>query len=131
MAAAHNPASMLRWMQTPTFWVTRDLIDGGIDVSHAGLDGVAPRAPQAVGFVRAQLVGCGVLPARDEPSAAFAAWHATAIEQIETGRDRAHVRAYATWQVAHQLARTSPSCRPTVSAQKYARSLVGEAIKLH
>ena len=54
MAAAHNPASMLRWMQTPTFWVTRDLIDGGIDVSHAGLDGVAPRAPQAVGFVRAQ-----------------------------------------------------------------------------
>jgi hypothetical protein len=68
--------------------------------------------------------------ARDEPSAAFAAWHATAIEQIEPGRDRAHVRAYATWQVAHQLARTSQSGRPTVSAQKYARSLVSEAIKL-
>jgi hypothetical protein len=55
MAAAHNPASMLRCMQTPTFWVTRDLIDGGIDVSHAGLGGVAPRAPQAVGFVRAHV----------------------------------------------------------------------------
>ena len=40
------------------------------------------------------------------------------------------MRAYATWQVAHQLARTSQSGRPTVSAQKYARSLVNEAIKL-
>jgi hypothetical protein len=96
IAAARNPASMLRWMQTPTFWVTRDLIDGVIEVSHVGLDAVAPRAPQAVGFVRAQLVGCRVLQARDEPSAAFAAWHAQALERIAPGRDRAHVRAYAT-----------------------------------
>jgi hypothetical protein len=86
--------------------------------------------PHAAVDVRAQLVRCGVLPARDEPSAAFAAWHTTAIERIAPGRDRAHVRAYATWQVAHQLARTSQSGRPTVSAQKYARSLVSEAIKL-
>jgi hypothetical protein len=130
MATARNPASMLRWMQTPTFWVTRDLINGRIEVSHASLDAVAPRAPQAVGFVRAQLVGCRVLPARDEPSASFAAWQTRAIERIAPGRDRAHVRAYATWQVAHQLARTSQAGRPTVSAQKYARSLVNEAITL-
>ncbi len=130
MATARNPASMLRWMQTPTFWVTRDLINGRIEVSHASLDAVAPRAPQAVGFVRAQLVGCRVLPARDEPSAAFAAWQTRPIERIAPGRDRAHVRAYATWQVAHQLARTSQAGRPTVSAQKYARSLVNEAITL-
>lgn len=38
MATARNPASMLRWMQTPTFWVTRDLINGRIEVSHASLD---------------------------------------------------------------------------------------------
>ena len=130
MAAARNPASMLRWMQTPTFWVTRDLTNGQIELGHAGLDAVALRAPHAVGFVRAQLVDCRVLPVRDEPSAAFAAWHARALEQVEPGPDRAHVRAYATWQIAHQLARTSQSGRPTVSAQKYARSLVGEAIKL-
>jgi hypothetical protein len=52
MASARNPGSMVRWRQTPTFWVTRDLIDGVIDVSHAGLEGVARRTPQAVGFVR-------------------------------------------------------------------------------
>jgi len=40
------------------------------------------------------------------------------------------VRAYATWQVAHQLARTSQPGRLTVSAQKYARSLVSEVITL-
>jgi hypothetical protein len=48
----------------------------------------------------------------------------------ETGRDRAHVRAYATWKVAHQLARTSQRDRPTKASEKYARSLVSEAIKL-
>ena len=42
----------------------------------------------------------------------------------------AHVRAYATWHVAHQLARTSQSGRTTPAAQKDARSLISEAIKL-
>jgi hypothetical protein len=130
LAAAPNPASTLRWMQTPTFWVTKDLIAGRIEVSHAGLDDVAPRAPAAVAFVRAKLVASGVLPVRDEPSAAFARWHARAVERIAPGRDRAHVRAYATWNVAHQLARTSSRDRPTTASEKYARSLVSEAIKL-
>jgi hypothetical protein len=91
---------------------------------------IAPRAPAAVAFVRAKLVGSGVLAVRDEPSAAFARWHAHAVERIAPGRDRAHVRAYATWNVAHQLARTSQRDRPTRASEKYARSLVSEAIKL-
>lgn len=80
--------------------------------------------------MRAKLVASGVLPVRDEPSAAFARWHARAIKRIAPGRDRAHVRAYATWNVAHQLARTSQRDRPTKASEKYARSLVSEAIKL-
>ena len=47
------------------------------------------------------------------------------------GADRAHVRAYATWQVAHQLAQTVKRRGEATSASvKYARSLVSEAIKL-
>jgi hypothetical protein len=128
--ATENAASALRWMQTPTFWVTKDLIAGRIEVTHAALDETAPRAPAAVAFVRAKLVHTGVLTARDEPSAAFASWHACAIKRIAPGSDRAHVRAYATWQVAHQLARASQRDQPTTASQKYARSLVTEAIKL-
>lgn len=49
LAAAANPASTLRWMQTPAFGVTRDLLAGAVEVSHAGLDSVEGDAPQAVG----------------------------------------------------------------------------------
>ena len=72
-----------------------------------------------------------MLDARDESNARFAAWHATAVLRIAPGSDRVHVRAYATWQVAHQLAQTvqrrGEATRPSV---KYARSLVSEAIAL-
>jgi hypothetical protein len=51
--------------------------------------------------------------------------------RLAPGSDRVHVRAYATWQVAHQLARTvqrrGEASQPSV---RYARSLVTEAIKL-
>ncbi len=55
----------------------------------------------------------------------FVAWHATAVLRIAPGSDRAHVRAYATSQVAHQLAR-SVARRGEVSqsSMRYARSLV-------
>jgi hypothetical protein len=50
--------------------------------------------------------------------------------RIGPGSDRAHVRAYATWQVAHQLAYTvRRRGEPSESSSKYARSLVSEAIK--
>jgi hypothetical protein len=88
-------------------------------------------APAAVAFLRAKLVESGVLDRRDEASARFAAWQATAVLRIATGTDRAHVRAYATWQVAHQLARTvARRGEASPSSIKYARSLVTEAINL-
>lgn len=72
-----------------------------------------------------------MLEPRDEHSARFAAWHHTAVLQIAPGADRAHVRAYATWQVAHQLTRTvKRRGEVSESSQTYARSLVSEAISL-
>jgi hypothetical protein len=131
LAEAENPPSTLRWFYTPGFNVTRRLLAGLIPVSHQGLDEAASEAPSAVAFVRAALVDSGVLEPRDEYSARFAVWHERAVLQIAPGPDRAHVRAYATWHVAHQLAR-SVQRRGEVSyaSLKYARSLVSEAIKL-
>jgi hypothetical protein len=51
--------------------------------------------------------------------------------EIAAGPDRGHVRAYATWEVAHKLARRGHRRGETGYASvKYARSLVTEAIKL-
>jgi hypothetical protein len=131
LAGAENPSSTLRWFYTPGFEITRRLLGGEIPISHEGLDQVGVEAPNPVAFVRAKLVASGVLDARDESSARFAAWHATAVLRIAPGSDRSHVRAYATWQVGHQLARTVlRRGEASQSSCKYARSLVGEAIKL-
>ena len=46
----------------------------------------------------------GVLERRDEHSAAFARWQQRATNVVAQGPDRAHVRAYGSWHVAHQLA---------------------------
>jgi hypothetical protein len=131
LARAENPRSMMRWFCCPGFAVTRGLLAGEIPISHAGLDEAAVEAANAVAFVRAKLVISGVLEPRDEASARFGAWHAAAVLQVAPGADRAHVRAYATWQVAHQLAQTvKRRGEATPASVKYARSLVSEAIKL-
>ncbi len=131
LAAAENPMSAMRWLYTPGFDVTRRLLAGEIAVSHQGLDEAAFGAANPVKFVRAKLVAAGVLEPRDEHSARFAAWHATAVLKMAPGADHAHVRAYATWQVAHQLTRTvKRRGEASESSQKYARSLVSGAISL-
>jgi len=131
LAGSENPSSALRWFYTSGFEITHRLLAGEIPISHQGLDVVAVDAAKPVAFLRAKLVDSGVLEQRDEASAQFAAWHATAVLQIAAGPDCAHVRAYATWRVARQLAQTvkrrGEASQPSV---KYARSLVSEAIKL-
>jgi hypothetical protein len=131
LAASPNAASTLRWFYTPGFEVTRRLLAGEIALSHQGLDQAAIAAPQAVAFLRAKLVHCGVLEPRDETSASFARWHAEAVLQVGPGTDRAHVRAYAAWHVASQVARAGHRRgEASYASLKYARSLVTEAIKL-
>jgi hypothetical protein len=97
---------VLRWFYTPGFDVTRRLLAGEIDISHEGLDQAAILAPNPVAFVRAALVDAGVLEPRDEYRARFATWYARDLLEIAAAQDRAHVRAFATWQVAHKLARS-------------------------
>jgi len=132
LAAAPNPDSTLRWLQSPAFALLEQLLAGTLEPTHAALDRAQGDAfpTRTVAFLRAALVHHGVLERRDEQSAAFAGWQQRATARIQPGADRAHVRAYASWQVAHQLARTANRERPAPAAQKHARGLVSEAIKL-
>jgi hypothetical protein len=106
LADAHNPASTLRWLQTPTLALLQALLGGQIAITHRALDVAAgdTNSGRAVGYIRAALVDTGVLEARDEHSAAFERWQQGAVDAVAAGPDRGHVRAYATWHVAHQLA---------------------------
>jgi len=132
LACARNPDSTLRWLQTPTRHLLSDLLAGRIALTHEALDAAMEdtHAPRATAFVRAALVHHGVLPERDEVTAAFVRWIAHATGALEDGPDRALVRAYATWNVARQLALTSRRGKTGRSAPKYARSLISEAINL-
>jgi hypothetical protein len=134
LAEAPNPASTLRWLATPTFVLLDDLLSGRTEINHDALDQrqVADRPPgaPAVAFVRAALVCHGVLEAREEAAVSFEQWLRRAITRLDLGPDRAKVKAYASWQVAQSLSRTKERRQPNPGAQKYARSLVNEAIKL-
>lgn len=130
LASTPNAASMLRWTCTPGFDVCRQLLAGELPVSHSGLDQAAAGWPRAADFLRAKLIDSGVLPERDAQAASFAAWHQDATQRISAGVDRAQVRAYATWEVSAQLAARARRGEIRYASQKYARSLVSEAINL-
>lgn len=132
LSYAENPDSMLRWLQTPTRHLLNDLLTGRIGLAHEALDAAmqSTHAERAVAFVRAALVHYSVLPERNEITAAFTRWAQHATTALDDGPDRALVRAYATWHVAHQLTVTTQAGKTGGSAPKYARSLVTEAIKL-
>jgi hypothetical protein len=109
-----------------------DLLTGRIGLTHEALDAAmqSTHAERAVAFVRAALVHYSVLPERNEITAAFTRWAQHATTVLDDGPDRALVRAYATWHVAHQLTVTTQAGKTGRSAPKYARSLVTEAINL-
>ena len=132
LASAPNAATTMRWMHGPTMALLTDLLAGRLAVTHAALDEAQGSAADcgSVAFLRAALTHHGVLEQRDEASASFARWHQHATMSVVSTVDRAHVRAYATWQVAHQLATATPRRPPSPSQQKLARSQVRQAITL-
>jgi len=132
LARAQNADSTLRWLQTPTRHLLIDLLAGRIALTHQALDAAIDdtHASRVIAFVRAALVHAGVLPERDEVTAAFVRWTAHATGALENGPDRALVHAYATWHVARQLAVSVQRGKTGSAAPKYARSVVTEAVKL-
>jgi hypothetical protein len=132
LTRAQNADSTLRWLQTPTRYLLGDLLGGRIALTHEALDAAIKdtHAPKVIAFVRAALVHHGVLPERDEITAAFVRWTAHATDVLEDGPDRALVRAYATWHVTRQLAVSVRRGKTGSAAPKYARSLVAEGVKL-
>jgi len=80
-----------------------ELACGTREISHEALDRLD--RGMTTSFLRAALVSHGVLAPRGEQTAKLANGTRNVLVRIPTGEDRAHVRAFATWQVGHDLAR--------------------------
>jgi hypothetical protein len=126
LAAGERPWSTLNWLQhgagAP---VLRELLQGSRELSHEALD----VAGAAGVYLRAAFVEHGALAPRREADRITAAIEGE-LDRLPVGEDRTHLRAYAQWQVVHDLARRERRGAATVSSQKYARSCLRVAADL-
>ena len=99
-----KPWSVLNWMTVSAGYHTLvELARSEIELSHEGLDGVV--RGQTTAYPRAALIRVGVLPARDEQTAKLAAFIRGQAARLPEGEDRTRLRAFAVWQVQHDLKR--------------------------
>lgn len=126
LGAAERPWTTLNWLDhgagAP---VLSDLLQARLDISHEVLDG----AGQAGTYLRAGLVEHGVLAPRTEHERLTGTIEHE-LARLPAGEDRTHLRAYAQWEVVHELARRERLGATTVSSQKYARSCIRIAADL-
>lgn len=121
LANGPQPWTTLKWMlRSRAYETVVELAAGTRAISHDALDGVD--RGQTTLFLRAALVTHGVLEPRPEQSAKLARATQAALPRLAPGEDRAHVRAFAIWQVPHDLARRE---RRGQTTRKSARSSIG------
>lgn len=124
-----QPATTLKWMGYSAGYETViELATGAREISHRALDEVD--RGMTTSFLRAALVAHGALEPRAEQSAKFARAAATAIRSSPPGGDATHVRAFALWQVQHDLARRERHGRCTSRSADNSLRLVRAAVHL-
>lgn len=129
LAASTSAEGVLRWLERSQGAVTlREMAAGALAISHDALDTVD--RGQTTTHLRAALVEHGVLPARFEQAAALERATARALARLPDGEDRAHVRAFATWQVHHHLLRRERRGQTTRSSARYDRQRMRAAVEL-
>lgn len=98
LRASNAPRTVIRWMSGPAIKSTIEAIALNREsLSHATLDAVGSQP--SVSHLRAVLVECGLLEARDEQTARLESFVAAQVRSIRRVEDRKLVEAFATWQV--------------------------------
>lgn len=93
-----HPSSALSWLgRSPAAPTFRALLRGEISIDHAALD--EHDIGQATAYLRAWLVGHGVLEQRDERLTRFERWANATLAGVAEHPDRAHLVAYARWRL--------------------------------
>lgn len=124
-----KPWSVLNWMTVSAGYQTLvELARGDIELSHEGLDTVA--RGQSTAYLRAALIRAGVLGARDEQTAKLDAFIRAQAARLPDGEDRTRLRAFATWQIQHDLKRRERRGQTTRASAKLARTQISVAVEL-
>lgn len=123
-----QPWSVLNWMTVSRGYDTlRELVAGTVVLSHRALDDLD--RGQSTRYLRAALVRHGALPARNDADA-LTAWIAREIARLPESEDRTHLRAFATWQVQHDLQRRAQRGQTKRSSHRLARTHIRVAAAL-
>lgn len=124
-----KPWSVLNWMTVSAGYCTLvELARGELELSHEGLDRVA--RGQSTAYLRAALIHAGVLAARQEQTAKLDAFIHAQTARLPDGEDRTRLRAFATWQVQHDLKRRERRGQTTRASGKLARTQISVAVEL-
>ena len=123
-----KPWSVLNWMTvSPGYRTVGELVAGSVALSHEALDDVD--RGQSTRYLRAALVRHGALAPRNDADS-LGAWIAHEIACLPDSEDRAHLRAFATWQIQHDLQRRARRGQTTRSSQRLARTQIRTAAAL-
>jgi hypothetical protein len=124
-----KPWSVLSWMTLSAGYRTLvELTRGELEPSHEGLDTVA--RGQSTAYLRAALVRAGVLPVRDEQAAKLDAFIRAQLARLSDGEGRTRLRAFAVWQIQHDLKRRERRGQAARSSEKLARAQISVAVEL-
>jgi hypothetical protein len=124
-----KPWSVLNWMTVSAGYQTLvELIRGEVELSHEGLDAV--QRGQSTAYLRAALIRTGVLTGRAEQTAKLDAFIRAQAARLPDGEDRTRLRAFATWQVQHDLKRRERRGQATRASEKLARAQISVTVEL-
>lgn len=124
-----KPWSVLNWMTVSAGYRTlAELTRGELELSHEGLDTV--ERGQSTAYLRAALVRAGVLPARDEQTAKLDVFIRAQAVRVPEGEARTQLRAFATWEVQHDLKRRERRDQTTRASERLARAQISVAAEL-
>ena len=123
-----KPWSVLNWMTvSPAYDTVCELVAGTVALSHDALDDVD--RGHSTRYLRAALVRHGALAARSDADG-LGVWIAAEIARMPESEDRTHLRAFATWQIQHDLTRRARRGQTTRSSQRLARTRIRTAAAL-
>ena len=124
-----QPWTTLKWIaRSDGYETVIELAAGARELSHTGLDRV--NRGMTTSFLRAALVSHRVLEQRPEQTAKFDRAARIVLGALDAGQDRAHVRAFALWQVQHDLARRERHEQTTQKSAANSLALVRAAVEL-
>jgi hypothetical protein len=124
-----KPRSVLDWIRRETGYATlRELVRGERELSHEALDQVD--RGQSTTYLRAALVRHGVLPERHDQLATLEGWIAGELARLPETQGRAHLHAFARWQVQHDVLGRARRGQATRRSHRLARARVRTAADL-